>query len=85
MPKSSFVSLALSLLPSVAVCGASDAAFKLALVNRVGQLSWSAEGYEIVQYSAKPNGSEVGIRSRNESGIGLIGFLFLFPETSTSY
>lgn len=54
--------------------------FKLALVNHPGQLSWSADGYKVVQSSAKPNGNEIGIRGRNESGITFLGFLFLIRE-----
>ena len=61
-------------------CAASDSAFKLVLASHAGQLSWSAEGFEIVQSSAKPNGSEIGIRGRNEAGITFLGFLFLVPE-----
>jgi tetratricopeptide (TPR) repeat protein len=64
----------------VPFCAASDTAYKLALVNHPGQLSWSADGYKIVQSSAKPNGNEIGLRGKNESGITFLGFLFLFPE-----
>src|ERR1700739_3238351 len=64
----------------VTVCPASDTDFKLALVDHNGQLSWSADGYKIVQSSAKPSGNEIGIRGRNESGTTFLGFLFLAPE-----
>jgi len=67
----------------LAVCyslAASDADFRLALVNHAGQLSWSADGYKVVQSSAKPNGNEIGIRGKNGSGITFLGFLFLVPE-----
>jgi hypothetical protein len=60
---------------------ASAADFKLALPQHQGQLSWSADGFEIVQSSAKPEGREIGIRGRNASGqITFLGFLFLFPS-----
>jgi len=59
---------------------ASDADFRLALVNHAGQLSWSADGYKVVQSSAKPNDNEIGIRGKNGSGITFLGFLFLVPE-----
>jgi tetratricopeptide (TPR) repeat protein len=64
----------------VTACTASDADFKLALVNHAGQLSWSADGYKIVQSSAKPNGNEIGIRGKNASGVTFLAFLFLVPE-----
>jgi hypothetical protein len=59
---------------------ASETDFRLALVNHAGQLSWSANGYKVVQSSAKPNGNEIGIRGQNGAGITFLGFLFLFPE-----
>jgi hypothetical protein len=59
----------------------NDADFKLALPEHRGQLSWSADGFKIIQSSAKPNGQELGIRGRDESGrLTFLGFLFLFPE-----
>ena len=59
----------------------SDATFKLALPEHKGQLSWSADGFKIIQSSAKPNGREFGIRGKDESGrLSFLGFLFLFPE-----
>src|SRR5437660_245361 len=42
----------------------TDAGFKLVLPEHRGQLSWSAEGFKIVQYSAKPEGHEIGIRAK---------------------
>lgn len=63
-------------------CAASDADFKLALVNHAGQLSWSADGYKVIQSSVKPNGNEIGIRGKNGSGVTFLGFLFLVPEQS---
>jgi len=58
-----------------------DGNFTLALPAHQGQLKWNAEGFKVVQSSAKPNGAEVGIRAKDESNqFTLLGFLFLFPE-----
>src|SRR5882762_4950989 len=60
-----------------------DGTFTLALPAHQGQLKWNAEGFKIVQSSAKPNGAEVGIRANEGSSqFTLLGFLFLFlfPE-----
>jgi len=60
---------------------AGDGTFKLALVDHQGQLSWSAEGFKIIQSSAKPGGREIGIRGRDQSGhLTFLGFMFLVPE-----
>lgn len=80
MLKSRFAFAVLCLGLAVTACAASDADFKLALVNHAGQLSWSADGYKIAQSSAKPNGNEIGIRGKNDSGVTFLGFLFLFSE-----
>jgi tetratricopeptide (TPR) repeat protein len=54
---------------------ASD--FNIALPEHQGQLRWHADGFKIVQSSAKPNGQEIGIRGRDESGrLTFLGFLF---------
>src|SRR6476469_9059618 len=59
----------------------NDDAFKLALVDHTGQLSWSAEGFKIIESSAKPGGKELGIRGQDQSGQQtFLGFLFQFPE-----
>jgi tetratricopeptide (TPR) repeat protein len=58
-----------------------DGNFTLALPAHQGQLKWNAEGFKIVQTSAKANGAEVGIRANDGSNqFTLLGFLFLFPE-----
>jgi hypothetical protein len=58
-----------------------DGSFTLALPTHQGQLKWNAEGFKVVQSSAKPNGAEVGIRANEGSSqFTLLGFLFLFPE-----
>jgi tetratricopeptide (TPR) repeat protein len=72
--------VALSIWLGVTACSASDPNFRLALVNHAGQLSWTANGYKVIQSSAKPDGNEIGIRGTNGSGITFLGFLFLVPE-----
>jgi tetratricopeptide (TPR) repeat protein len=58
--------------------GASD--FKLALPDHKGQIAWKAEGFQIVESSAKPDSSEIGIRGRDSSGrLSFLGFLFRVP------
>jgi tetratricopeptide (TPR) repeat protein len=55
--------------------------FKLSLPEHNGQLRWAANGFESVQTSARPNGHEMGIRTRDASGrLNSLGFLFLVPE-----
>ena len=77
--RSLFAAVAFVVLSAMA--HASDGDFKLALVDHPGQLSWSAEGFKIIELSAKPNGREVGIRGQDPSGrLTFLGFLFLFPE-----
>jgi hypothetical protein len=59
----------------------NDGNFTLALPAHQGQLKWNAEGFKVVQSSAKPNGAEVGIRATDGSSqFTLLGFLFLFPD-----
>jgi tetratricopeptide (TPR) repeat protein len=60
---------------------AKDGSFTLALPSHDGQLKWNAEGFNVVQTSAKPNSAEIGVRASDGSGqFTLLGFLFLFPE-----
>jgi tetratricopeptide (TPR) repeat protein len=60
---------------------AADVDFKLALPPHPGQLQWHADGFKIVEHSAKPNGREIGVRGKDESGrVTFLGFLFLVPE-----
>jgi len=77
--KSFFVAAAIVTLSAMAY--ASDSDFKLALIDYPGQLTWSAEGFKIIELSAKPNGREMGIRGQDSSRrLTFLGFLFLFPE-----
>lgn len=73
--------LALTCFSTAVYAAANDDAFKLALVDHPGQMSWSAEGFKIIESSAKPGGNEIGIRGQDQSGQQtFLGFLFLFPE-----
>ena len=77
--KSFFATVALVTLSAIAC--ASDSDFKLALVDHPGQLTWSAEGFKIIELSAKANGREMGVRGQDPSHrLTFLGFLFLFPE-----
>jgi hypothetical protein len=59
----------------------NDAIFRLALPVSRGQLSWRADGYTIVESSAKANGREVGLRGKDQSGqLTFLGFLFRVDE-----
>lgn len=72
---------AITCLSAASYGAANDDAFKLALVDHTGQMSWSAEGFKIIESSAKPGGNEIGIRGQGQSGQQtFLGFLFLFPE-----
>jgi len=58
-----------------------DSTFNLALPDHHGQLKWTADGFKIIQSSAKPNGREIGLRGQDSSGrLTFLGFLFMFPE-----
>jgi hypothetical protein len=73
--------VAMTCLSTVSRAASNDNSFKLALVEHPGQLSWSAEGFTIIESSAKPSGSEIGLRGQHQSGQQtFLGFLFLFPE-----
>jgi tetratricopeptide (TPR) repeat protein len=75
------VSLLLASLGATTVAQRPTSDFKLALTDHTGQLSWHAEGFKIVQSSAKPLGHEVGIRGEDKSrDLSFLGFLFLSPE-----
>ena len=57
--------------------------YQLVLPDHKGKLSWSIDGFNIVENSAKPNGKEIGVRGRDASGrLTFLSFLFLAPETA---
>jgi hypothetical protein len=82
MKKASLVPMVAIALSFAAVAQTTnDGDFKLALPEHKGRLSWSADGFKIIESSAKPSGRELGIRGKDESGrLTFLGFLFLFPE-----
>jgi tetratricopeptide (TPR) repeat protein len=56
----------------------ADKYFHIALPTHKGQLHWQAEGFKIVQSSAKPNGNEIGLRGKDSQGrLEFLGFLFM--------
>lgn len=55
--------------------------YTLALPNHPGRLHLDASSFLIVEASAKPSGSEFGLRGEDkDAAIDLLAFLFLFPE-----
>jgi tetratricopeptide (TPR) repeat protein len=55
--------------------------YTLALPNHPGRLHFEASSFPIVEASAKPSGSEFGLRGQDkDAAIDLLAFLFLFPE-----
>jgi tetratricopeptide (TPR) repeat protein len=57
--------------------------YRLALPDSKGQLGWSIDGFRIVENSAKPNGTELGVRGRDTSGqVNFLGFLFSAPDVA---
>jgi hypothetical protein len=65
----------------LALAQTTDSNFKLSLPDHRGQLRWSADGFKVVESSAKPLGREIGLRGRDQSGrLTFLAFLFLVPE-----
>jgi tetratricopeptide (TPR) repeat protein len=62
----------------------TETSFRLALPAHQGRLQWHADGFKIIQSSAKPNGQEIGIRGTDRSEkLTFLGFLFLvYGESS---
>jgi tetratricopeptide (TPR) repeat protein len=72
--------LACLLMSSIQALGQSSD-FKLSLPAHPGQLQWHADGFKIIETSAKSKGQEIGFRGKDESGrLTFLGFLFLVPE-----
>ena len=76
-----------TVLTLLAIVGSSvaqtrtDTDFKLSLPDRRGQLRWSAKDFKVVESSAKPDGHEIGIRGKDQSGrLTFLGFLFQVAE-----
>ena len=65
------------ILPTFAQQNPNDSTFRLALPHSRGQLSWRADGYSIIESSAKANAREIGIRGKDQDGrLTFLGFLF---------
>ena len=57
--------------------------FSFALPEHPGHLHLDGSGFEIKEYSAKPNGHEFGIRAEQvQGGVHFLGFLFVWPEAA---
>lgn len=82
MPKSSLVLIFMAVASLSGFAQSTpDSDIRLALPTHPGQLQWSAKGFKIVESSAKPNGHEIGVRGKNDSGrLTFLGFLFLVPD-----
>ncbi len=82
MPKPSLVLIFMAVVSLSGFAQSTpDSDIRLALPTHRGQLQWSAKGFKIVESSAKPNGHEIGVRGKNDSGrLAFLGFLFLVPE-----
>lgn len=64
---------------------AEDGHFRLALPDQAGQISWQADGFQVVQSSAKPGGNEIGLRGKDASGrLAFLGFLFRLNGAQSS-
>jgi hypothetical protein len=73
--------VAVTCLSTVSHAASNGNFYKLAFAEHPGQLSWPAEGFTIIESSAKPGLSEIGMRGQDQSGQQtFLGFLFLFPE-----
>jgi hypothetical protein len=60
---------------------ALDTGFKISLPAHPGQLQWHADGFKIIETSAKSQGQEIGVRGADGSGrLAFLGFLFLVTE-----
>jgi tetratricopeptide (TPR) repeat protein len=56
--------------------------YRLTLTEHKGQLSWSANGFKIIQSSAKANGHEIGLRGQNDAArLNFLGFLFVIADS----
>ncbi|MFZ0734620.1 MAG: hypothetical protein WAM79_20035 [Candidatus Sulfotelmatobacter sp.] len=74
-----FISVALG--SGLAQTAAADGDFRLALPSHPGQLQWHADGFKVIESSAKSNGQEIGIRGVDAPGrIHFLGFLFRVQE-----
>lgn len=77
------ISVVFSLLLASSLANAQNSAnsqtLKLSLPSHRGQLQWRADGFQVIQTSAKPHGDEIGIRGTDHQGLTYLAFLFLVP------
>jgi tetratricopeptide (TPR) repeat protein len=79
-----FLLVHFSVASTLAQAPGDDRSFAIALPTHRGELRWQAEGFKIVQSSAKANGMEIGIRGKDSTGhLGFLGFLFIVSEQET--
>ena len=58
-----------------------DGEFALTLPSHPGQLRWHADGFSLVESSAKPNGNEMGARGKDAAGrFTFLTFLFVLSD-----
>jgi len=58
-----------------------DSEFRISLPVHPGRLQWRADGFRIIEASAKAKGQEIGLRGEDGQGrLTFLGFLFLVPE-----
>jgi hypothetical protein len=56
--------------------------YHLSLPDHKGKLTWSADGFKVVENSAKSNGRELGVRGSDAARqVSFLGFLFVAPES----
>jgi hypothetical protein len=56
--------------------------YHLSLPDHKGQLTWSVDGFKVVENSAESNGRELGVRARDAARqVTFLGFLFIAPES----
>jgi tetratricopeptide (TPR) repeat protein len=73
--------LALLALTGLAAGAQTSGSFHLALPQRNGQFNFAADGFKVIQSSAKPNGNELGLRGSDSSGsLQFLAFFFAFPD-----
>jgi len=73
-----FALIAFATLPATAQTNGS---FHLVLPQHNGQLNFVADGFKVIQSSAKPNGNELGVRAGDASGdLHFLAFFFVFSD-----
>jgi tetratricopeptide (TPR) repeat protein len=72
---------ALFVLAELSAGAQANGSFHLALPQHNGQLNFVADGFKVIQSSAKPNGNELGFRASDASGnLQFLAFFFVFSD-----